>query len=103
MTAQLPALLWQAITQVDVATEQLQELAGRGGTVKEILGEDRATVQLGWEMVRRNAYVRAAFQRAFVELDGSRTPSVGHQALARLIYAGRVHQVISYNWDSCLE
>lgn len=103
MTAQLPALLWQAIAKVDGASEELAARAGRGGTPKEILGEDPATVALGWDLVRCNPAVREAFQKAFTSLDADRDPSPGHRALARLIHDGRVGQVISYNWDSCLE
>jgi hypothetical protein len=103
MTAQLPALLWQAIVKVDGASEELAARAGREGTPKEILGEDPATVALGWGLVRSSPALREAFQTAFTSLDADRDPSPGHRSLARLIHDGRVGQVISYNWDSCLE
>jgi hypothetical protein len=102
MTADLPALLWQAINDVDGAQSELAVQAGRPVTARD-LDEDRALVGLGWDLVRANGAVRQAFQTAFASLDAARAPSLGHRALAELIHDGRVHQVISYNWDTCLE
>lgn len=103
MTAQLPALLWQAIADVPGASDELASRAGREGSPKELLGEDPTTVRLGWDLVRAHPAVRRAFQEAFACLDADRSPSSGHRALAQLIHEGRVHQVVSYNWDTCLE
>lgn len=103
MTLQLPALLWQAISEVEGAADELARRAGRSGTPKEILGTDPETVALGWELARDIPAVRTGFQRAFANLDAGRDPSPAHRHLARLIHEGRVHFVISYNWDWCLE
>lgn len=103
MTGQLPALIWQAISEVEGASAELERRLGRHGNPKELLGTDPATVAAGWQLARDFPSVRAAFQRGFVALDSEREPSAGHVALARLIHAGRVRMVISYNWDSCLE
>ena len=103
MTMQLPALLWQAIGEVDGAPAELARRTGRSGTPKEILGTAPETVALGWQLVRDILAVRQAFQRAFANLDAERDPSQAHRALARLIHEGRLQLVISYNWDSCLE
>lgn len=103
MTGQLPALVWQAITDVDEAAEELARRLQTEGSPKELLGTHPATVAPGWQLVRELPEVRAAFQRGFVALDVEREPSAGHIALARLSRAGRVRMVVSYNWDSCLE
>lgn len=103
MTGQLPALVWQAVSEVDGAAAELERRLGRHGTPKELLGTDPATVAAGWQLARDFPNVRAAFQQGFVALDAEREPSGGHLALARLIRAGRVRMVVSYNWDSCLE
>ncbi len=103
MTMQLPALLWQAISEVEGAPEELARRADRPGTPKEILGTGPETVALGWQLARDMPVVREAFQRAFANLDAGRDPSQAHRQLARLIHAGRIQFVISYNWDSCLE
>lgn len=103
MTMQLPALLWHAIGEVDGAAKELAGRTGRSGTPKEILGTDPATVAFGWQLVRDLPEVRAAFQKAFVNLDAEREPSRGHLHLARLVHEGRIRLVVSYNWDSCLE
>lgn len=103
MTGQLPALVWQAISDVDGAAEELARRLKKDGSPKELLGVDPATVAPGWQLVRDLTEVRAAFQRGFVALDAEREPSAGHIALAQLIRAGRVRLVVSYNWDSCLE
>lgn len=103
MTMQLPALLWQAIGEVEGAAQELERRAGRSGTPKEILGTDPEAVALGWQLARDIPAVRLAFQRAFANLDAGRDPSPAHRELARLIHEGKVQFVISYNWDSCLE
>lgn len=103
MTSQLPALLWQAITEIDGAAEELVARTGKSGTPKEILGTHPATVAPGWKLARELHEVRDAFQKAFVNLDAEREPSAGHLHLARLIHERRVRLVVSYNWDSCLE
>ncbi|RZU24370.1 hypothetical protein EV645_0002 [Kribbella rubisoli] len=103
MTAQLPALLWHAISQVEGAADELAKRAGRTGTPKEILGSDSDALVLGWQLVRDLPDVRTQFQQGFTSLDADRDPSPAHFNLARLIQAGKVQYVVSYNWDSCLE
>lgn len=102
MTAQLPPLLWQAVEADPGALAELRSRTGRLGSVKEIL-TSTDNIQLGWQLARRYARVRSAFQHAFVQLDADRKPSQAHRDLARLIRLRRIEVVISYNWDSCLE
>jgi hypothetical protein len=101
MTAELPPLLWQAIEADPAALNELRATTGRTGSAKEILSS--TDVQLGWQLARKYARVRSAFQHAFVKLDDDRNPSPAHRDLARLVHLRRVRVVISYNWDSCLE
>lgn len=103
MTKELPALLWQAIDEVEGAPEELAKRAGRDGSPKDILGTDPEWVALGWQLVREMPHVRAAFQQAFASLDADRDPSPAHEHLARLVHDGKVELVVSYNWDTCLE
>lgn len=102
MTAQLPPLLWQPVEADPGALAELRSRTGHLGSVKEIL-TSTDNIQLGWQLARRYARVRSAFQHAFVQLDADRKPSQAHRDLARLIRLRRIEVVISYNWDSCLE
>lgn len=103
MTAELPPLLWQAISDVPEALSELQRVSQISGSAKEILSATQDSLDLGWKMVRDFPKVRTAFQRGFATLDANREPSAAHFYLAQLIRLGRVECVISYNWDSSLE
>lgn len=102
-TSQLPALVWQAIDAVPDALAALRTLAGRGGSAKEILHADPDLLDEAWSLLRAHPPARYVFQGAFAQLDADREPSTAHLDLARLIRAGRVECVISFNWDTCLE
>lgn len=103
MTKELPALLWQAIDEVEGAPEELAKRAGRDGSPKDILGTDPVLVAFGWQLAREMPHVRAAFQQAFAKLDADRDPSPAHEHLARLVHDGKVELVVPYNWDTCRE
>ena len=101
MTADLPALLWQAIDRSPGALAELQDARGTSGSAKDLLrGED---LTLGWALIRRFADARGEFQQAFAHLDADRPPGAAHLGLARLVHQGAVTCVVSLNWDSCLE
>ena len=102
-TRQLPALVWQAIDAVPDALAALRTLAGRGGSAKEILHADPDLLDEAWSLLRAHPPARYVFQCAFAQLDADREPSTAHLDLARLIRAGNVECVISFNWDTCLE
>lgn len=74
MTKQLPALLWQAVGEAEGAGEELSRRAGMEGPPKNVLGVDPVSVALGWQLARDLPQVRAAFQRAFANLDADRNP-----------------------------
>lgn len=104
MTAQLQAVLWHALDRApDVRAALAGELGRADGPAKSLIGDDPAAVSAGWRTVERSPSVRDAFQRAFARLDADREPSPGHYALARLIHAGLVEYVVSFNWDTAVE
>jgi len=103
MTAQLPALLWHAIDQDPQALAELRIATGKSGHAKSILSQAGVELAAGWQILRQSATARRIFQHGFAAVDEEREPSDGHRALARLIDAGHVQVVVSYNWDTCLE
>lgn len=104
MTRELPALVWRAIDAVPDALATLRATAGRDdGSAKEILHADPDRLGDAWSLLRAHRPARDSFQSAFAQLDADREPSTAHLNLARLIRAGHVECVISFNWDTCLE
>lgn len=104
MTAQLRSVLWHALDHDSAARAALAAELGRAdGPAKSLVGDDPAAIDAGWRTVERHPSVRDVFQRAFSRLDADREPSPGHYALARLIHAGLVEYVVSFNWDTALE
>lgn len=103
MTAQLRSLLWHAIDAVPAARASLAAMLGAFGTAKELIGEDRDAVAVAWRLVESDHDVRRAFQHAFTQLDADREPAAAHYALARLVHAGLVEYIVSFNWDTALE
>ncbi|MCU1580577.1 MAG: hypothetical protein JWP19_2781 [Rhodoglobus sp.] len=103
MTQELPALVWQGIDASPRALTDLRERSGRDGTAKGILAADSSLLALCWALIRTYPDARAAFQAGFANLDADRDPSQAHVDLARLIHAGHVECVVSFNWDTCLE
>src|SRR4051794_35748465 len=104
MTAQLLALLWHALDADPVVRASLAEELGReDAPTKALVGDHQDAVAAAWRSVERNAGVRAVFQSACVELDADREPTSAHYALARLIHAGLIEYVVSFNWDTALE
>jgi hypothetical protein len=103
MTAQLPPLLWHAITDDPEALAELRVRTRATGSAKEILSSSPDRLGVGWQIVREYTLARMAFQSAFAVLDADREPSSAHVDLARLVNSGHVEMVVSYNWDTCLE
>lgn len=103
LTRELPVLLWQALDSSPGAGELLRLAASRDGTAKEILSEDPGLLPTAWSLLRQFEDARQTFQVAFATLDIERDPSQAHIDLARMIKAGHVECVVSYNWDTCLE
>lgn len=103
MTDELPSLLWHAIDSAPEGLSELSARLGRTGRAKQILGTDPDLLAAGWQLARDYPEVRASFQRAFGQLDMDREPTVAHENLARMIHAGLVELVVSFNWDTALE
>jgi hypothetical protein len=103
MTAQLPAMLAHAF---DLSPDDRRELAGRvgrpDGPAKGLLVDD-AAMRAGWEIAHRVGETRIAFQQSVARHDLDREPGPAHKALARLIHAGAIRYLISFNWDTAIE
>jgi hypothetical protein len=103
MTAQLPAMLAHAF---DLSLDDRRELAERvgrpDGPAKGLL-VDGAAMRAGWEIAHRLGGTRTAFQQSVARHDLDREPGPAHKALARLIHAGAIRYLISFNWDTAIE
>lgn len=103
MTAQLPAMLAHAF---DLSLGDRRELADRvgrpDGPARRLLVDNEA-MRAGWEIAHRVGATRTAFQRSVARHDLDREPGVAHKALARLIHAGAIRYLISFNWDTAIE
>jgi hypothetical protein len=103
MTAQLPAMLAHAF---DLSLDDRRELAERvgrpDGPAKGLLVDD-AAIRAGWEIAHRVGGTRTAFQQSVARHDLDREPGPAHKALARLIHAGAIRYLISFNWDTAIE
>lgn len=103
MTAQLPAMLAHAF---DLSVDDRRELAERvqrpDGPAKGLLVDD-AAMRVGWEIAHRAGETRTAFQQSVARHDLDREPAAAHKALARLIHAGAIRYLISFNWDTAIE
>jgi hypothetical protein len=103
MTAQLPAMLAHAF---DLSLDDRRELAERvgraDGAAKGLLVDD-AAMRAGWDISHRVGATRTAFQHSVARHDLDREPGPAHKALARLIHAGAIRYLISFNWDTAIE
>lgn len=105
-TVNLTALVWDAIDADPQARAALAKKLGvPDAPTKVLIGDDWDRLIEAWAIVAGSPSARERFQNAFVELDRTRAaqPSASHDALARLIHAGVVESVVSFNWDSALE
>ena len=103
MTAQLRALLAHAF---DVSADDRRSLAERLGEADgpaKVLLANEAALRAGWEIAHGSSEDRYAFQQAVARHDLDREPSAAHKALARLIHAGPIRYLISFNWDTAIE
>jgi hypothetical protein len=96
MTAQIPALIWQAIDAGPAALNDLRQRLNREtGSAKELLSIPHVPANVGWGLLRTYHDAMKAFKDAFVAHDADADPSEAHHALARLIHAQRVVGVVS--------
>lgn len=105
-TVNLTALVWDAIDADPQARAELAvELGLADAPTKTLVGDDWSRLVRAWASIGGSPVARKRLQHAFAELDRPRAaqPSASHEALARLIHAGIVECVVSFNWDSALE
>lgn len=105
-TVNLTALVWDAIDADREARAALaRKLDVPDAPTKALIGDDWVRLIHAWAWIAGSAVARERFQNAFVSLDRTRASqsSASHEALARLIHAGIVECVVSFNWDSALE
>jgi hypothetical protein len=104
MTAELPSLLWHALDAYPSDRAALaRDLGKEDRPAKELIDADSAALDAAWRAVEQSVEMRATFQLAFARLDTDREPAPAHYALARLLHAGVVEFVVSFNWDTALE
>lgn len=103
MTRQLPALLAHAFDAHPPERSALAaDLGEPDGPAKHLLSSDEA-IERAWTALQVSAAVRAEFQQAVARHDLDQEPLSAHRALARLIAAGTIDYVVSFNWDTALE
>ncbi len=104
MTAQIPPLVWAALDAHTVTRNKVATRLGRqDGRAKILVGSGTDTLRIAWSEIAQSVPARRAFQDAFADLDLEREPTPAHLALARMIRAGVLEYVISFNWDTALE
>lgn len=103
MTTQLTAMLAHAFdSNLDDRKELARRLNKADAPAKRLLIDDSST-QVGWSIAHQVGSTRATFQAATAHHDLDREPGAAHKALARLIHAGVLRYVISFNWDTAIE
>ena len=106
LAGQLSPLIWHAL---DANPEILQilcaELSISFLAAKRVVGDDPKNIHRALELIKGDPAAYGTFKMTFCELNESRlaTPSPAHIALARLVHARKVTEVISLNWDTLLE
>jgi hypothetical protein len=103
---QLPELVWHSLDSVPDAAESYARKVGvEMASAKQMVGYDPARLRSAYSLIQRHASAQMELRRTFSRLDRERAwaPSPAHDALAELIHRGRADQVISLNWDTCLE
>jgi NAD-dependent SIR2 family protein deacetylase len=106
LAGQLSPLIWHAL---DANPEILQLLCAELGlsflAAKSVVGDDPKNINRALELIKGDPAAYGTFKNTFCELNDSRvaTPSPAHTALARLVHARKVTEVISLNWDTLLE
>ncbi|SOJ57235.1 hypothetical protein MSIMFB_04712 [Mycobacterium simulans] len=104
MTAQTPPLVWAALdANPETRARVAQRVEKPDGSGKTLVGSNADPLEIAWSEIADSLPARQAFQRAFADFDLERDPAPAHVALARLIRAGIVEYVISFNWDTALE
>jgi hypothetical protein len=100
LAGQLAPILWHALERSTVLLETLcTKLGVTNKTAKEAVADDWDRMICGFACLDGDSSARQVFQDSVCELNRSRCRDVSspHDALARLIFSGRVAGVISLN------
>lgn len=103
---ELTPLVWSTFDENPSQRAMLaNEIGIPDGACPQMIGTDSRKIQLAYDHIVKSKELRATFQRLFCALDEnhSKRQSPVHDAVARLIYQGKVELAISLNWDSLLE
>jgi len=106
LAGQLAPLVWHALdSNAEVLKALCEELGIPISEAKTVIPDDTAKINRAFQHIKVNAAAYRTFKKSICDLDTSRamTPSVPHAALARLVHARKVVEVVSFNWDTLLE
>jgi hypothetical protein len=106
LAGQLSPLVWHALdSNTDVLKSLCEELSVSVDGAKAIVSDDPVRISRAFRLIKDNKAAYRTFKESLCDLDNSRitTPSRPHTALARLLHAGKVIEIISFNWDTLLE
>jgi len=103
---QLSPLVWHALdSNPHLLNQFCVDLGVRVEAAKTVVADDQTKINQALLLIKSNEAAYKSFKRSFCDLNNSRTatPSKPHTALARLVHAAKVIDVISFNWDTLLE
>jgi hypothetical protein len=107
LTSLLPPLVWKGVDADPESREKLAAAVGANADLpaKQLVGHDPAMLNRAWEIIETSGTARAAFQNGFAALDRERAgaPTPAFDALARLLHARIIEQIVSFNWDTGVE
>lgn len=106
LAGQLAPIVWHALDANQSALKGLcAELAVSLAPAKNVVADDPRKVTAAFRHIKTDPDAYRTFQRSICDLDSSRgvAASMPHAALARLVHAGKVVEVVSFNWDTLLE
>ena len=106
LAGQLSPLVWHALdSNSNLLNQFCVELGVRVEAAKTVVADNPTKINRALLLIKSNEAAYKSFKRSFCDLNNSRTktPSKPHTALARLVHAGKVIDVISFNWDTLLE
>lgn len=103
---ELPPLLWSTFDEHPRERAELaSHLSVPDAPARTLIAFDSARVAIAFEAISARPPLRFAFQRIFCALNAARVVSASpvHDAVARLIYHGKIELAISLNWDTLVE
>lgn len=106
LAGQLSPLVWHALdSNPDLLQRFCADLGAPLTAAKAIVDDNPPRVSRALELIKNDQATYRTFKKTFCELNQTRAAksSPAHTALARLVHAGKVIEVISLNWDTLLE